>query len=87
MASSKSSSKQKSINFEQKLSELEALVNHMESGDMSLEESLKAFEKGIQITRQCQQALSDAEQKVSILTQNNQGELDEKPFEPGSSDT
>ncbi len=53
--------------FEKALAELEALVEKMEQGDMSLEESLKSFERGIQLTRTCQQALEDAEQKVEQL--------------------
>ena len=57
----------KTHNFEQSLGELEALVAAMESGDMSLEESLAAFEQGIRLTRECQQALSLAEQKVQVL--------------------
>jgi exodeoxyribonuclease VII small subunit len=54
--------------FEQSLDELEALVERMESGEMSLEESLSAFERGIALTRNCQQALQAAERKVEILT-------------------
>lgn len=54
--------------FEQSLSELEALVERMESGELSLEDSLSAFERGIALTRSCQQALQAAEQKVEILT-------------------
>ena len=54
--------------FEESLSELEALVESMESGELSLEESLSAFEHGIALTRSCQQALEAAEQKVEILT-------------------
>jgi len=61
----------KPLNFEQALGELEALVGAMESGDMSLEESLKAFEQGIRLTRECQQALSQAEQKVQVLLSEN----------------
>lgn len=57
----------KALNFEQSLSELEALVAAMESGEMSLEESLEAFEQGIRLTRECQQALTLAEQKVQVL--------------------
>ncbi len=53
--------------FEKALAELEALVEKMEQGDMSLEESLKSFERGIQLTRTCQQALEEAEQKVEQL--------------------
>jgi exodeoxyribonuclease VII small subunit len=54
--------------FEQALNELEALVERMERGDLSLEESLQSFERGIQLTRTCQEALSAAEQKVEILS-------------------
>lgn len=71
-----------SKNFEQHLEQLETLVSQMEAGDMSLEDSLKAFEQGIQITRQCQQSLKDAEQKISILTRNEKGELSEQDFDP-----
>ena len=55
------------FNFEQALEELEALVSAMENGDLSLEESLKAFEKGVKLTRECQTALQQAEQKVQVL--------------------
>jgi exodeoxyribonuclease VII small subunit len=57
--------------FEQALSELEALVESLEHGEMSLEESLKSFERGVELTRTCQQSLKAAEQKVRILTQKN----------------
>lgn len=59
--------KTNSINFEKTLAELEQLVETMEKGDLSLEESLKYFERGILLTKTCQQALSDAEQKVRVL--------------------
>ncbi|MGS2723169.1 exodeoxyribonuclease VII small subunit [Porticoccus sp. GXU_MW_L64] len=82
MAAKKSPSSSKAIDFEKQLSQLEALVSDMEKGEMSLEDSLKAFEQGIQITRQCQQALAQAEQKVAILTRGENGELSEQPFDP-----
>jgi len=63
--------RKKSIDFEKKLGQLEALVTDMEKGALSLEESLKAFEDGIKITRECQQALKDAEQKVELLTRGS----------------
>lgn len=53
--------------FEHALKELEGLVERMEQGDLSLEESLKCFERGVELTRICQQALKEAEQKVQIL--------------------
>jgi exodeoxyribonuclease VII small subunit len=58
-------------NFEQSLQELEALVEKMEQGDLSLEASLSHFERGVQLSRTCQQALKEAEQKVEILMQKN----------------
>ncbi len=59
--------KGKKIEFEKSLAELEALVEDMEAGELSLEESLKAFEKGMKLSRDCQQALAEAEQKVQVL--------------------
>ncbi|MBI3561898.1 MAG: exodeoxyribonuclease VII small subunit [Gammaproteobacteria bacterium] len=57
--------------FEQALKELESLVERMEKGDRSLEDSLKDFERGVALTRQCQQALKTAEQKVQLLLEQN----------------
>ena len=62
-----SAAEKEPLNFEQALSELEALVAAMESGDMTLEESLQAFETGVRLTRECQQTLQQAEQKVQLL--------------------
>lgn len=53
--------------------ELETIVNQLEKGELSLEESLKSFERGIKLSQQCQQALHNAEQKVQKLTQNEHG--------------
>tara|TARA_A100001011_G_scaffold51672_1_gene49747 strand:+ start:155 stop:391 length:237 start_codon:yes stop_codon:yes gene_type:complete len=53
--------------FEEALEKLSALVEKMESGDLSLEESLKIFEEGIKLSKDCQNALSDAEKKVRAL--------------------
>lgn len=59
--------------FEAALSELEALVEQMEQGDMPLEASLKAFERGVSLSRQCQQSLTRAEQRVQILLDTQDG--------------
>ena len=61
-------------NFETSLKELEALVEKMEQGDLSLEASLSHFERGVQLSRACQQALKTAEQKVEILMQKSSQE-------------
>lgn len=71
--------KKKSVDFEQSLSDLEALVNQMEQGELSLEESLKAFENGIQLTRDCQDRLSAAEQQVQVLMEQ-QGQINVQPM-------
>ena len=63
--------KNKTIDFEKSLNELEDLVDRMEQGDSSLEDSLKDFERGIELTRNCQTALTEAEQKVQILLKKN----------------
>ena len=62
--------KAKAISFESSLNQLETLVQSMESGELSLEDSLKAFEKGMNLSQDCQQALADAELKVQQLTAN-----------------
>lgn len=59
------------LDFEKSLLELEHLVTEMERGELTLEESLKQFERGITLTRTCQEALTEAQQKVEILTKTN----------------
>ena len=58
------------FDFEKALGELEGLVEKMEGGELSLEDSLQHFERGIALTRACQKALVEAEQKVQILLQH-----------------
>lgn len=65
-----------SFDFEKTLADLETLVSSMEEGELSLEDSLKAFEKGIKLTRDCQTALQVAEQKVQILI-NEHGDTED----------
>jgi exodeoxyribonuclease VII small subunit len=69
----------KKIDFEAALAQLEKLVEQMEDGELSLEDSLKTFESGIKLARDCQQALQDADQKVQLLMEQN-GELTSEPF-------
>jgi exodeoxyribonuclease VII small subunit len=66
--------------FETALKELEVLVERMEKGDRSLEESLQDFERGVTLTRQCQEALKTAEQKVQQLMEQN-GKASLVPFD------
>lgn len=74
--------KKKPSNFESDLQELENLVEKMEEGELSLEESLVHFERGIALTRSCQKALTEAEQKIQILL----AEDDSQKLQPFSSD-
>jgi exodeoxyribonuclease VII small subunit len=69
VAAKKSTTK---IDFEKSIVKLEAIVEKLESGDQTLEASLKLFEEGIQLTRRCQMALEQAENKITVLTQNNE---------------
>ncbi len=62
---------EKNINLEQSLKDLESLVAELETGELPLEEAMKKFENGIKLTRACQTALKEAEQKVEILLNDN----------------
>lgn len=71
------------FDFEAALAELNGLVEQMEQGGLTLEDSLKNFERGVVLTRACQEALKAAEQKVKILTtQNGQSTLTSFEEEP-----
>ena len=56
------------LTFEEAMAELDELVSRMEDGELSLDDSLKAFERGVMLTRKCQEALSQAELRVKTLT-------------------
>lgn len=72
MTKSKTSNDESPVKaFEQSLTELEQLVAQMELGEQSLDDSLAAYERGIALYRQCQTALETAEQRVSLVSQNN----------------
>ncbi len=68
------------VDFESALRELEELVERMEQGELTLEQSLKDFERGVALTRACQQALQEAEQKVQILSRKD-ADAKLSPFE------
>jgi exodeoxyribonuclease VII small subunit len=69
--------KTKTVNLEKSLDSLEKLVDELESGDLPLEKAMQKFEEGIKLTRSCQTALRDAEQKVEILLQDTDGQVEE----------
>lgn len=68
----------KSINFEKSLLELESIVKDLEQGELGLENSLKQFEKGMSYVRKCQEILTEAEQKIEIITATNTSLTDDK---------
>ena len=70
------------MDFEKSLKQLEVLVDKLEKGGLSLEESLKCFEQGVKLTRECRQALQNAEQKISVLSKEN-GDWVEKNLDDG----
>ena len=76
--------------FERSLAELETIVEKLEQGDLSLDESLRHFERGVQLTRVCQTALTQAEQKVEILLRKTGAGEDDfapAPFDDEESDS
>ena len=70
----------KTVNLEKSLADLEALVEELETGDLPLDKAMKKFEEGIKLTRGCQAALKDAEQKVEILLKSAGGESSLREF-------
>ena len=71
----------KKQNFEASLKELESVVKALEGGEVSLDEMLTLFERGIYLTKECTTALDSAEQKISVLMKNrDSGEMEEQPF-------
>ncbi|MBL1457902.1 MULTISPECIES: exodeoxyribonuclease VII small subunit [unclassified Methylophaga] len=75
--------KRKKLEYEAAVSELESLVERLEKGDISLEESLKLYERGVLLTRDCQEALQAADQKVQMLLQQS-GQSALVDFDPDS---
>ena len=69
------------INFEKSLERLEEITQKLESGELSLDASLKLFEEGIRLSRFCQKKLSETEQKLEILRSNNPEDYDEEDLQ------
>ena len=67
--------------FEVALEDLEQVVEQLESGELSLEDSLAAFEKGVGLVKYCNQKLNEVEKKVELLVRDKEGKLQLKPFE------
>lgn len=67
--------------FEKDLEKLEVIVDALEEGGLSLDDSLKKFEEGIKLSRRCEKALNSVEKKIEVLTRNAEGKLEAAPFE------
>ena len=78
--------KQATPDFEAALAELETIVQRLEQGDLSLEESLRQFERGVVLTRSCQKSLRQAEQKIRVLAKSSDGELVEQDLDATEED-
>ena len=71
----------KNIKFEEAMAELELIVRQLESGELSLDESIKAYERAVSLAGICNKKLESAEAKVRILTENKNGEVSDAPFD------
>lgn len=67
--------------YEDSMKELEQVVKELESGELSLDESIKKFEKGMELSKHCSSLLEDAEKKITLLIERENGEIVEEPFE------
>ena len=69
------------IKFEKALEKLEKIIEDLENGNIPLEDALKKYEEGVQLSRLCQKRLAQAEKKIDILTRSLDGNLKAEPFE------
>jgi exodeoxyribonuclease VII small subunit len=69
------------LKFEDALKKLEKIVSELEKGELALDEALKVYQEGLELSRQCSQRLESAKKKIDILTKNKKGELELKPME------
>ncbi len=73
-------SKENKDNFETSMKKLEEIVTELENGNLNLDESVKKFEEGMKIAKECNNILEQAEKKITILLEGNDGELKEEDF-------
>jgi exodeoxyribonuclease VII small subunit len=77
----------KGVDLEKSLADLEAIVEQLESGELPLERSLKEFERGVRLSRECQGALKDAEQRVQVLMGGELQDFGDAGDEPDDEDS
>ena len=68
------------LNFEEEMKELETIANDLEKGDLSLEDSVTKFEEGMKLSKQCNDMITEAEKKITILLSKD-GKIEEEKFE------
>lgn len=73
--------KEENKSFEQAVYELEEIVEKLEKGDMTLDESIQYFQRGIELSKYCSKRLDEAEKKISVLIEDDTGNINEEPFE------
>ena len=71
---------EKNVNFEESMQALEAIVQELESGKLNLDDSMKKFEEGMKISKECSEYLEKAEKKITLLVQGANGEMEEEQF-------
>ena len=71
------------MKFEEALKKLEKIVEDLEKGELTLDEALKKYQEGIELSRLCNQRLESARKKIDILSKNKKGEFELKPLEEG----
>lgn len=67
--------------FEEMMEQLEEIAKDLENGNLSLDESVKKFEEGMELSKECSKVLEEAEKKITILTKDNEGKIEEENFE------
>ena len=70
----------KENNFEESMDKLENIVTELEKGNLNLDETLKKFEEGIKLSKECNEILQEAEKKITILIENANGDIEESDF-------
>lgn len=68
------------MNFEQAILELEQVIKQLETGDLSLDDSIEKFKKGVELSNVCNKKLEEAQKSITLLTQDNNGNLVEEDF-------
>jgi exodeoxyribonuclease VII small subunit len=72
------------MKFEDALKKLEKIIEEMEQGDLSLDEALKKYQEGLELSRVCSQRLENAKKKIDVLTKNKKGDFELKPLSEGT---